>query len=271
MSNLKKIVGGLVIFVLIVCGVGVLQTVGEKTGVAKSTEQGTKSNKRLKSKVQEPKILAKNTEQESNIKPQTSKPNAKAPKVVKIMNTKDKKMIEEVIPLSHPLGHPEYITWSPDENKIIYVLTGDGQPYGLLMKDLKTGKVSNVTDFTNFEGDVDKEPTEPDFSPDGKQITFVMEDKNGIPQVWKIDIDGKNKVQLTNFKEYDIILSPKWSPDGKKILVAFAGGELHFINPDGSGFTVVPTALKPKGGGGLVTGWKEICGYNEKKYLGYQF
>ena len=42
-----------------------------------------------------------------------------------------------------------------------------------------------------------------------------MSDKSGNEDIWVMDADGKNKVQLTTDSAKD--LYPEWSPDGKKI------------------------------------------------------
>ncbi len=61
----------------------------------------------------------------------------------------------------------------------------------------------------------------PDFSPDGRRITFAS-DRGGTFQIYVADRNGGNPVQLTALKSGDAG-SPRWSPDGKKI--AFDGVE----------------------------------------------
>lgn len=52
--------------------------------------------------------------------------------------------------------------------------------------------------------------TDPNWSPDGSKIAFV---KDG--NIWLMDADGNNKVQLTTGDAQDAL--PTWSPNGKKI------------------------------------------------------
>lgn len=75
----------------------------------------------------------------------------------------------------------------------------------------------------------------PAWSPDGSQIAFVS-DRSGNADVWVMDVDGGNAVNLTNDEAKDH--SPAWSPDGQWI--AFASlrdtlyWELYVMRPDGS-------------------------------------
>jgi Tol biopolymer transport system component len=54
----------------------------------------------------------------------------------------------------------------------------------------------------------------PQFSPDGTKIAFSQRDSLGFSQVWYMDANGGNRVQLTN--EYNN-LYPTWSPNSKRL------------------------------------------------------
>jgi hypothetical protein len=75
----------------------------------------------------------------------------------------------------------------------------------------------------------------PSWSPDGSRLTFVS-DLDGNPDIWVVDLDGSNAVNLTQEEAKDH--SPAWSPDGDWI--AFASlrdsryWELYVMRPDGS-------------------------------------
>ena len=75
----------------------------------------------------------------------------------------------------------------------------------------------------------------PSWSPDGARLTFVS-DLDGNPDIWTVDLDGSNVVNLTQEEAKDH--SPAWSPDGAWI--AFASlrdsryWELYVMRPDGS-------------------------------------
>jgi len=87
----------------------------------------------------------------------------------------------------------------------------------------------------------------PAFSPDGKRLVYAAE-VNGDAELFVMDLDGKNKQQLTQSKGSDIM--PAWSHDGTRIafvsnrlykaplsggnLEVETGMELYVMNADGS-------------------------------------
>jgi Tol biopolymer transport system component len=75
----------------------------------------------------------------------------------------------------------------------------------------------------------------PAWSPDGTQIAFVS-DRGGSPDVWVMNSDGSEAVNITNEEAKDH--SPAWSPDGEWIAFASVRDslywELYIMRPDGS-------------------------------------
>ncbi|MBA4494656.1 TolB family protein [Paenactinomyces guangxiensis] len=71
-----------------------------------------------------------------------------------------------------------------------------------------------------------------DASPDGKKLAFIKNDSLYIS-----DIDGKHQVRLTKsrFPVYDS--SPRWSPDGKKIVFSRSDGNIYSIDKNGKNLT----------------------------------
>ena len=62
--------------------------------------------------------------------------------------------------------------------------------------------------------------TDPQLSPDGRQILFVRSEPNWkanrrISHIWRVDADGGNLVQLTGGADGES--GPRWSPDGRSI------------------------------------------------------
>lgn len=73
----------------------------------------------------------------------------------------------------------------------------------------------------------------PDWSPDGTKIAFVS-NRDGFHNIYVMDPDGKNVVQLTKGKEYSY--APAWSPDGKRIAYlerTQKGAFTRLMDPDG--------------------------------------
>ncbi len=67
---------------------------------------------------------------------------------------------------------------------------------------------TSVVASTMFDG-------QPDYSPDGKRIAFSS-DRSGPMEIWAVESDGSNPVQLTSLGASDTG-TPRWSPDGKWI------------------------------------------------------
>jgi Tol biopolymer transport system component len=75
----------------------------------------------------------------------------------------------------------------------------------------------------------------PSWSPDGARLAFVS-DRDGRSDIWVIDRDGSNAINLTQDDAKDH--SPSWSPDGQWIAFASLRDELYWelylMRPDGS-------------------------------------
>lgn len=73
-----------------------------------------------------------------------------------------------------------------------------------------------------------------DWSPDGSRLAFGSR-KDGNPELYLMDADGSDVVNLTNHEEMDFYAA--WSPDGSRIL--FTSGrdgnqEVYVMNTDGT-------------------------------------
>jgi Tol biopolymer transport system component len=74
----------------------------------------------------------------------------------------------------------------------------------------------------------------------GGQIAFASE-QTGLPQIFLIDLNGRNLTQLTTIP--DGACQPAWSPDGERLLFTspcrekrddYANSAIFIMNPDGS-------------------------------------
>ncbi|HQQ01058.1 MAG TPA: DUF3748 domain-containing protein, partial [bacterium] len=73
-------------------------------------------------------------------------------------------------------------------------------------------------------------------SPDGSQLSFLMADENGIPQVFLISPLGGEPRQAT-FEPGGVTLSPRWHPSGNRFLTVNGKGQLILVNAvPGDGF-----------------------------------
>ncbi|GMQ31419.1 amidohydrolase family protein [Algoriphagus confluentis] len=95
---------------------------------------------------------------------------------------------------------------SPDGKTIAFDLMGD-----IYTIPLEGGKATPITTGMAYE-------THPRYSPDGKKILFTS-DRAGNDNLWYIDLEKKDTVQVTKDKNGDVP-GAHWTPDGKYIVVA---------------------------------------------------
>jgi dipeptidyl aminopeptidase/acylaminoacyl peptidase len=77
----------------------------------------------------------------------------------------------------------------------------------------------------------------PDFSPDGKWISYIA-NLSGVPQVWIIPAEGGYPRMVTNSS--DLVTQANWSPTSDWIVVTIAPGgglntQIYLVKPDGTG------------------------------------
>ena len=73
------------------------------------------------------------------------------------------------------------------------------------------------------------------FSPDGSKIVFVSKTNNLFFDIYTMDVDGSNQINLTNNNSN--VDFPQFSPDGSKIVFVSDGDgnqEIYIMDSDGS-------------------------------------
>lgn len=132
----------------------------------------------------------------------------------------------------------EETTWSsldvaPKGDYFVFDMLGD-----IYQVDIEGGKAKPLTQ--DFAWNI-----HPTISPDGSKIAFVS-DRDGVSNVWVMDINGDNLYQVTKEKN-NTVHSPKWSPDGEYLLVtkgitssrSLPAGEIWmYHNTGGSGLPI---------------------------------
>ena len=112
--------------------------------------------------------------------------------------------------------------WSPDGTKILYEarLVPDDHhlaPGGIILMDADGKNKRLLKKARGFH---------PTWSPDGIRIAFVVSKNPGdAPQIHVMDVDGRNRIQLT----HDPVRKrfPSWSHDGKRI--AYVGDHVIWV------------------------------------------
>jgi WD40 repeat protein len=121
-------------------------------------------------------------------------------------------------------------SWSPDGQRIAYQSQSGGITWDIYETDAtQLGTPNPLTQNQGLN-------TDPAWSPDGQRIVFTS-NRTGQSEVWVMDIDGTNQVQLTTNGG----LEPSWSPEGLQIAFTrtrFAGQigdlEIFVMNEDGT-------------------------------------
>lgn len=99
-------------------------------------------------------------------------------------------------------------TWSPDGKYLAYHKNGHGFVWDMVIKNLDSGEVTNITNSQSMEVDGA-------FSPDGNQLVYsARHDKDW--NIYIYDIHAKQTHELVNNQGKDN--DPMWSADGKSVL-----------------------------------------------------
>jgi Tol biopolymer transport system component len=117
--------------------------------------------------------------------------------------------------------HP---VWSPDGKQIAFVAQGNVVDRIYVMD----ANGQNQLDVSGEDGS----DTDPMWSPDGKQIVFVY----GRHEIFVVDSDGKNRVNVANRQDGSSNADPAWSPDGTRIAFSSlrdGNRDIYLMDPDG--------------------------------------
>ncbi|MFA5326587.1 MAG: S9 family peptidase [Prolixibacteraceae bacterium] len=136
-------------------------------------------------------------------------------------------MTPEVLWSFGRLGEPEV---SPDGTTVLYAVTNYNIEENKSYRDIYTvpvggGEAVKLTDTPEKESSAS-------WRPDGKKIGFLSS-KSGDTQLWEMDIDGKNSIQVSEVPGG--ITGFKYSPDLTKILYTAdvkVGKDIHDLFPD---------------------------------------
>jgi Tol biopolymer transport system component len=153
-----------------------------------------------------------------------------------------------LIRLSSAFSYENDPAWSSDGQHLAFRAYVPGSPdYGIYVTDvvcLETG-----VDCASTAALLEHGGASPTWSPDGKKIAFefndVQNDNDFNYEIYVIDVDGLNRVNLTRNEANDY--SPAWSRDGKSI--AFYSLRtppgIYLMNADGSNATDLTDGYKP--------------------------
>jgi Tol biopolymer transport system component len=105
--------------------------------------------------------------------------------------------------------------WSPNGDQIALISSGDNTSIQVLSLDEMS--LTSVADWT-FYGEIGYPTMQyaPQWSPDGKKLLFATKAEAGDFDIFTVNVDGTDLINLTNHPSGDD-LTPVWSPNGDAI------------------------------------------------------
>ena len=127
--------------------------------------------------------------------------------------------------------------WSPDGSRIAFFSYRSGQ-YEIYVVDVAGGDpIQLTTSRWTLPGTLPSGAgvgsAEPNWSPDGKRITFMSSRDDGISRIYSVSADGGEPTRITQ-NTVDC-LYPAWSPNGDRIAFTCSGGT-YVVDPDGHNY-----------------------------------
>ena len=124
--------------------------------------------------------------------------------------------------------------WSPDGMSIAYLHYDNDRWAHVYVRDADGTNARQVTNERVVAGEPERSVKALKWSPDGSQVAYRASVERRFGDIFVIDADGTDRVQLTHDARQKTGLS--WSADGSELLFAVnPGSDIYVINEDGTG------------------------------------
>ena len=140
---------------------------------------------------------------------------------------------DEHTAMEYTLSDDEGPRWSPDGSLIVYTMwdwdaTEGGEGFNdiFVIRPDGTGR-ANLTNHVARD-------FAPAWSPDGTKIAFASHREDEWGDIFVMDSDGSNPVNLTLDGRKSQDINPSWSPDGSLIVFTRIGKGIFVTNSDGT-------------------------------------
>jgi Tol biopolymer transport system component len=124
----------------------------------------------------------------------------------------------ELTRVFNQLGYGGGITWSPDSQQLLFSACCD---FDLWRVNLDGSSLQRFASSDRWE-------LEPTWSPDGRQVAFASDRDDGYWDIWVVDHDGGQAINLTSVPYLGQERGPIWSPNNQHLAFSSLEG-LHIV------------------------------------------